>query len=76
LQFVDLSHAIEPDISLFGPSAPRPRLTAWQIHAQAAASGNYVDCTHEVNQVEFVTSIGTYLDSPFHFNPAGRSIEA
>ena len=63
-------------MSLFAPAAPRPRLTAWQSHAQAAASGNYVDCTCEINQVEFVTSIGTYLDSPFHFDPAGRSIEA
>ena len=76
MQFVDLSHAIEPGMSLFAPSAPRPRITAWQSHSQAAASGNYVDCTCEINQVEFVTSIGTYLDSPFHFDPAGRSIEA
>ncbi len=76
MQFIDLSHSIDGDMSLFAASAPRPRITAWQSHAQAAASGNYADCTCEINEVKFVTSIGTYLDSPFHFNPAGRSIEA
>lgn len=45
-------------------------------HAEAAASGNYDGCTCEITEVQFVTSLGTYMDSPFHFNPAGGSIES
>ena len=45
-------------------------------HKQAASSGNYEDCTCEISEVQFVTSLGTYLDSPYHFNPEGDSIEA
>ena len=37
-------------------------------------TGHYVDCTCEISQVQFVTSIGTYLDSPYHFHPDRKKI--
>ena len=75
MQLVDLSHTIEAGMPMFSPSAPGPQISAWMSHAQAAASGRYQDCTCEVSQVSFITSMGTYLDSPYHFHPAGASIE-
>lgn len=69
---VDLSHTIQPDMPLFSPTAPAPHISAWMSHAQAAASGNYEDCSCEITQIQFVTSCGTYLDSPYHFH-AGRA---
>jgi kynurenine formamidase len=75
LQLIDLSQTIAPGMPLFSPKAPQPRIGAWMSHAQAAASGNYQDCTCEISEVQFVTSLGTYLDSPYHFDPNGPSIE-
>jgi kynurenine formamidase len=75
MQLIDLSHSIEPGMPLFSEEAPRPVVHPWQSHEQAATSGRYVDCTCEISQVNFVTSIGTYLDSPYHFDPNGVSIE-
>ncbi len=76
MQLIDLSHTIEPGMPLFGPSAPQPEITAWMSHEQAAAGGHYEGCTCEISEVQMLTSIGTYMDSPYHFNPAGVSIEA
>jgi kynurenine formamidase len=76
MDLVDLSRTIEPGMPLFSPSAPQPAITAWQSHAQAAASGHYEGCSCEITEARFVTSIGTYLDSPYHFHPGGPSIEA
>jgi arylformamidase len=75
MNLIDLSQTIAPDMPLFSPGAPRPRITAWQSHAQAAASGRYSGCTCEITEAGFVTSIGTYLDSPYHFHPDGPTIE-
>jgi arylformamidase len=75
MQLIDLSHTIEAGMPLFSASAPAPVVTAWQSHAQAAASGHYQGCTCEISQVSFVTSLGTYLDSPYHFHPGMASIE-
>jgi kynurenine formamidase len=75
MRLIDLSQTISPDMPLFSPSAPPPEISAWQSHAQAAASGRYQDCTCEISGVSFVTSLGTYLDSPYHFDPSGVSIE-
>jgi arylformamidase len=48
---------------------------AWMSHEEAAASGHYQGCTCEISEVRLLTSIGTYLDSPYHFHPDGDSIE-
>jgi arylformamidase len=76
MQLIDLSHTIEAGMPAFSPSAPQPKIYPWMSHAQAASSGNYSGCTCEITEVRFLTSIGTYLDSPFHFHPDRRSIES
>jgi arylformamidase len=75
MRLIDLSHTIEPGMPLFSSSAPQPEITAWMSHEQAAKSGYYEDCTCEISEVRMLTSIGTYMDSPYHFNPAEMSIE-
>lgn len=75
MRLIDLSHVIEPGMPLFSPSAPSPQISAWMSHAQAAESGHYQDCTCEISEVRFITSLGTYMDSPYHFDPSGPSIE-
>ncbi len=73
IEYIDLSHTINDKISIF-PSIPAPKITPFFTHTDSKLSGKYKDCSCEVTKVEFVTSIGTYLDSPFHFNPDGRDI--
>lgn len=75
MRLVDLSHTLETQMPRFSPAAPQPQINAWQSHAQAATSGSYDGCTCEITEVSFVTSISTYMDSPFHFVPDGASIE-
>jgi len=68
----DLSHTLEPDMPRFiGFAAPHIR-PVW-THADAAERG-YQDTTCEVTEVCLVTSVGTYLDAPFHFDPRGADI--
>lgn len=76
MKLIDLSHVFEPDMSMFSEAAPPARIESWMSHGQAAESGMYVDCSCEITHVEFLTSTGTYLDSPYHFDPKGESIEA
>jgi len=75
MHLIDLSHTIAPGMPVFSASAPQPSIGPWMSHAQAATSGRYQGCTCEITEVHFITSLGTYLDSPFHFDPGGRSIE-
>ena len=75
VQLIDLSHTIEPGMPIFSASAPQPKIYPWISHAQAANSGTYIGCTCEITEVRFLTSIGTYLDSPYHFHPEKKSIE-
>jgi len=74
-RLIDLSRTIEEGMPLFSPTAPQPRITTWLSHQQASASGRYEGCTCEITRVEFMTSAGTYLDSPFHFHPGRRTID-
>lgn len=74
MQLIDLSQTIKPDMPVFSDSAPRPTIQPWMSHAQAAASGRYENCSCEITEVQMLTSVGTYMDSPFHFNPAGQKI--
>jgi kynurenine formamidase len=76
MQLIDLSQTIEADMNLFSPTAPKPQIREWQSHEQAAKSGNYVDCSCAMTEVQFVSSLGTYMDSPYHFDPAGGAIES
>ncbi len=69
---IDLSHTIHPDMPRFA-SFDAPHVGALWTHTEAAERG-YVDTTCEVTEVRFVTSIGTYMDAPYHFDPLGADI--
>lgn len=69
---IDLSHTLEPDMPRFS-GIDAPHIGPVWTHADAEARG-YQDTSCEVTEVRFVTSIGTYLDSPFHFDPSGPDI--
>ncbi len=64
MRFIDLSHEITRDMSVF-PGFPQPRIGVYLSHAD---SRSHYDEKAEflVNEVEFVCSIGTYLDAPNH----------
>lgn len=70
--FLDLSHTIGPDMPRFS-GFDAPHVGAVWTHAQAAERG-YQDTTCQVSEVRFITSVGTYLDAPFHFDPDGADI--
>ncbi len=72
LTLIDLSHTIRPDMPRF-TGLDAPEIGAVWTHAEATERG-YQDTTCEVTAVRFVTSIGTYLDAPFHFDPQGADI--
>ena len=67
-RLVELSHTLEPGMPRFSRAAPAPLAKPWLSHAQAAEFGHYKGCSCEISQVEFVASLGTYLDSPYHFH--------
>jgi kynurenine formamidase len=69
MPLIDLSHTLGPTMPRFSEAVPLPQVRAWMSHAQAAESGRYQDCSCEVSEAYFVTSIGTYMDSPYHFFP-------
>jgi arylformamidase len=69
---IDVSHTIEENMPRFSSFDPPFVGPVW-THADAAARG-YQDTTCEVTEVRFVTSIGTYLDAPYHFDPDGADI--
>ncbi len=68
----DLSHTLAPDMPRFA-SFDAPYIGPLWTHADAGERG-YQDTSCEVTEVHFVTSIGTYLDSPYHFDPQGADI--
>jgi arylformamidase len=74
MHLIDLSHTLGPYIPRFSTSVPAPLLRPFMSHAEAAASGRYEGCSCEIHRVQFVTSMGTYIDAPYHFDPAGPHI--
>lgn len=75
MQLIDLSQSIGPEMPIFSADWPRPTCTPYLSHAQSAFSGRYAGTTVEISYAQLITSVGTYLDSPFHFNPAGATVE-
>ncbi len=75
MQLIDLSQTIEPDMPRFSADWPAPTITAYMSHAQSAFSGRYEGTTVEISFAQFITSVGTYIDSPFHFSPRGATID-
>jgi kynurenine formamidase len=72
MHLLDLSHTLEPKMPRF-TSFDEPCIQPVWTHAESTGRG-YQDTTCEVTEVRFVTSIGTYLDSPYHFDPNGADI--
>ncbi|MFP3908613.1 MAG: cyclase family protein [Archaeoglobaceae archaeon] len=70
--YVDLSHTIEEDISVF-KTLPAPRIYPYFTHEESRASYNDKSM-FEVTTMEFQTSCGTYMDSPYHRYPEGKDI--
>jgi arylformamidase len=76
MQLIDLSQTISTDMPRFAESWPAPCIRPWMSHDETAASGRYEECSCELTEVNLLTSLGTYLDSPYHFDRDGISIEA
>lgn len=79
-RFVDLSHDFAdgmPGFAMKGPDGETLQYTAsikpFLTHAE---SGRFYDgrASFEITEITFQTSIGTYMDSPFHRYPEGRDI--
>jgi len=73
MKLVDLSHVIEEDMSIF-PSLPQPRIDAYLTHAQSLLHYEGGAC-FEVTHIDIVTSLGTYLDAPYHRHPGRATID-
>jgi len=73
MRLIDLSHVIEEDMSLF-PSLPRPRIGAYLTHAESLPHYEGKAC-FEVTHIDMVTSLGTYLDAPYHRHPGRATID-
>jgi arylformamidase len=71
-ELVDLSHTIQSEMPRFA-GLKAPYIGAVWTHAEAPDRG-YEQTTCELTEVAFATSIGTYLDAPFHFDPQGIDI--
>lgn len=76
MRLIDLSHTIHPDMPRFSQHVPPPQIRPWMSHAESAQSGAYIGTTCEISQVNFITSLGTYLDSPYHFHISKPAIQA
>ncbi len=70
--FIDLSHEITSDMTVY-PGFPEPRIGVYLSHEDSRV---HYDGKAEflINEVEFVCSIGTYLDAPSHRHKGMGSI--
>ncbi len=66
MTYIDLSRTIEKKMSIF-KGLPQPEIGTIFTHEESKS--HYKKCTFEVSKVSFATSIGTYMDSPFHRHP-------
>jgi len=71
MKLLDLSHTIEENMTTLR-SFPKPKIEPFFDGEQSMAF--YRGVTFEVTRVDMVTSLGTYIDSPFHRWPEGRDI--
>jgi len=67
MRLVDLSHIIEEDISTFG-TLPKPKIKPFITHEESRE--NYdKKAMFSITYMEFQTTCGTYIDSPYHRYP-------
>lgn len=65
---VDLSHPVTNDLRVY-PGIPAPRLSAFLTH-EASRARYQGQCELLFSEVHIVAGVGTYLDSPYHRDPA------
>ncbi len=73
MRLIDLSHIIEEDMSVF-PSLPRPHIGVYFSHDESRPR-HEERAGFEVTHVDMVTSLGTYLDAPYHRHPGRATID-
>jgi kynurenine formamidase len=73
MKLIDLSHVIEEDMSVF-PSLPQPHIGVYLSHAESRSHYEERAC-FAVTHIEMVTSLGTYLDAPYHRHPGRATID-
>jgi kynurenine formamidase len=64
MRFIDLSHVLGEGIPVF-KGFPQPRISPFFTH-EGSRERYQGKAEFEVTKVEFVTSISTYVDSPYH----------
>lgn len=80
VEFIDLSHVFEdgmPGFRMPGEDGAQVRLSASirPFLSHARSKPLYADgCSFEITEMTFQTSVGTYLDSPYHRHPEMRDI--
>jgi kynurenine formamidase len=79
-KYIDLSHILEdnmPGFKLKNENGTFTQFTAkinpFLTHEQTRPKYNG-ECSFEISEITFQTSIGTYIDSPYHRYPEGRDI--
>lgn len=72
MKIVELSHLIEEEISVY-PGFPQPKIETYLSHEDSRVHYDGKAEFH-INQVEFVASTGTYIDSPYHRHKGKRMI--
>lgn len=80
VKYIDLSHTFEdgmPGFKMKNEDGSYTQFTA-KIHPflthQQTKPKYHDECSFEITEMTFQTSVGTYLDSPFHRYPNGRDI--
>jgi arylformamidase len=73
MKLVDLSHVIEEGMSIF-PSLPAPQIGVYCTHAESLPHYEGRAC-FEITHIDMVTSVGTYLDAPYHRHPGRATID-
>ncbi|MFC7131184.1 cyclase family protein [Haloferax chudinovii] len=80
MSFVDLSHSFEDEMPGFRMEAEDGTVTEYTAEIEPFfthdESESFYDgeSAFEITEIRFQTSIGTYLDSPYHRYPSGRDI--
>ena len=65
---VDLSHSVTNNLRVY-PGVPAPRLSVFLTH-EASRARYQGKCELLFSEVHIVAGVGTYLDSPYHRDPA------
>lgn len=67
MEFVDVSHTIDESISTFG-TLPAPKISPFLTHE--GSKKNYENkASFTITHMDFQTTCGTYIDSPYHRYP-------